>query len=513
MIISDRPPTENEVANATQHGIDLNVSVIGYDGLVVMVGKDRRVSSLGKERVSRILTREITEWGEAIGDSSMEYIEIASLSNYALIAENIITKGKSIDINFTLDPRQYYGYSDFYKTGLFISSYYYENEIAKDSEMKNISIDGISPTDKSIRDGSYPLVTRLYAAIRSNSTSNSTARMMKDWLVGAHGQQMIADMGYIPANKSIVPTADIINYPPEKNFPSDDYGLPDINMDFPRMDGSTSAQPLFRLIASRACNVPCAYEISEIWGTRMLVSHDKGPLGDYRNLYINTMTTAAGTHDGYCNLINGTADIIFECRLPSQDEKDFASSKGVDLILKPIALDAFIFILNPNNTVGNLTIPQIKDIYTKNITNWSEVGGVPAPITPYRRDENSGSQELMKELVLKGTEMSPDLSDWTLISMEGPFFKLKDDKDGICYTINFYAENIAPPEMVKKIGISGIYPTNETIRNRTYPLTAYVYAAIRADAAQSSIQNRLLDWLLSPDGQALVKESGYVPVK
>lgn len=114
--------------------------------------------------------------------------------------------------------------------------------------------------------------------------------------------------------------------------------------------------------------------------------------------------------------------MIFSARKMSTDEKTLAREAGVSLIETPIALDAFIFILNPNNPIGSLTTKQIQDIYTDKITNWNQLGDYNAEIKPYIREENSGSQELMELLVMKDIDISefPVNNHEVLFTMVGP---------------------------------------------------------------------------------------------
>ena len=106
------------------------------------------------------------------------------------------------------------------------------------------------------------------------------------------------------------------------------------------------------------------------------------------------------THNAYVNLINGNADLIL-VTYPSEDEKKLAEQQGIELEIVPIVKEAFVFFVNKNNPVENLTLNQIQDIYSGKIKNWSEVGGSNNNILAFQRPENSGSQTGMLELVMK----------------------------------------------------------------------------------------------------------------
>ena len=107
----------------------------------------------------------------------------------------------------------------------------------------------------------------------------------------------------------------------------------------------------------------------------------------------------SGTHQSYLNLADGEADLIFVARAPSQDEMIYASGKNVAYDVTPVALDAFVFIVNEDNPVSGLTSDQVRAIYTGDLLNWAVVGWDDREIHPYQRNDTSGSQELMLSLI------------------------------------------------------------------------------------------------------------------
>lgn len=233
---------------------------------------------------------------------------------------------------------------------------------------------------------------------------------------------------------------------------------------------------------------------------------------------INSMWPG-GTHGAYVNLIEDNADFILVARPPSEDELQAAQENGVLLDVQPVALDAFVFLVNAENPLEALALDTIRDIYTGEITNWSEVevgGGqsvsVGEEIHTYQRNRNSGSQELMETLVMQGADMieSPDM---ILDTMMGPINAIGDDPLGIGYSVYFYAVSIFPSEEVKLIGVDGVVPISDSIAVGSYPLTTEVYAVIREGMSPKHTAVLLRNWLLSEGGQAVVQESGYVPIR
>ena len=272
--------------------------------------------------------------------------------------------------------------------------------------------------------------------------------------------------------------------------------------DYPRIDGSTSTAPLGAAIACGMLDVPCVWA-DFIDGNNYLMPDLTDYQGDFPGIY------HSGTHSAYLNLINREADLILVARLPSAEELDLAALSGVAMITQPVALDAFVFIVNENNPVEGLSLDDIQRIYTGELTNWQQVGGPDEEIHPYQRDEQSGSQQLMKELVMKGMHMI-DAPLMILLKMIAPFYAISDDPLGIGYSVYYYEEYMAPNELVKLIAVDGIKPGRETIQTRRYPFTTEVYAVVRADSPPTSTAIHLRDWLLTPEGQDLIEESGYI---
>jgi phosphate transport system substrate-binding protein len=290
--------------------------------------------------------------------------------------------------------------------------------------------------------------------------------------------------------------------------------LADIAHDFPMVASSTSANPLWVKVICDIFNVYCPRTEIEIWPEWSDKNHDE------LTRFILDHAHMQGTHEAYLALINGDADIILVARKPSQDELATAQEKSVSFDVRPVALDAFVFLVNSQNTVDNLLLEQLRQIYSGKITNWKQVGGKDQEIHAYQREENSGSQELMTTLVMTGTPMinAPEMIAYT---MAGPFNAIgaspylesngeKGDAAGIGYSVYYYSKYMVTNDDVEFIGVNDIEPTSTTIRDRTYPLTTEVYAVIRKGLPPEDSAIQLRNWLLSPDGQLTIEYSGYV---
>lgn len=260
--------------------------------------------------------------------------------------------------------------------------------------------------------------------------------------------------------------------------------------EFPKVDGATAMLPM----------------VGEI--TKAVLGYTEQQAQKY--LDENTQGKSAKV---YASLINKEKDLIFVSE-PSDDILRQANDAGVVFDNTGIGLDGFVFLINKNNPVESLTLDQIRDIYTGKITNWKEVGGEDAEIFPYQREQNSGSQNLMEKMVMKGEKMAPaKSSDMRIESMSGLIDSVANGDNSrysIGYSIYLYAKEQYVKDSVKFLKINGVAATDENITNRSYPLTKIVYAVTRKDVPQESSARRLTKWLLTPEGQKVVQAGGYV---
>jgi phosphate transport system substrate-binding protein len=293
--------------------------------------------------------------------------------------------------------------------------------------------------------------------------------------------------------------------------------------DYPKVDGSTTTGPLARLLACDLLAAPCVWSAPASANTeRTYVPDPKAAIPS------QTASTITGikfstTHNAYVNLIEGKTDVLLEARLPSPDELAEASAKGVELETHAFALDAFVFLVNTNNPTENMPLATLRDIYAGKITTWSgasiDLGDPAAQIHAYQREPNSGSQELMKQMVM-GTTPMINAPEMVVQTMAGPYNTIGGnpvtggggDRLGLGFSVYYYAAVMFSNPQVKMIGVDGVKPTSATISSRAYPLAAEVYVVTRKDATAGSPALEYRDWLLSPDGQRVVKQTGYVPV-
>ena len=207
-------------------------------------------------------------------------------------------------------------------------------------------------------------------------------------------------------------------------------------------------------------------------------------------------------------------DVVI-CTEPSDDERATADAKNVKLIQNAVALDAFVFITHQNNPVSDLSVEQIQAIYAGEIKNWREVGGYDASIIPYQRPANSGSQTAMENLVMKGKPLEAALPNTVVGGMEGMvrvIGEYQNDAAALGYTYLYYLNELVDNDMIKVLMVNGIAPTDENIRSGLYPYATAYYAVYRAED-ENGTAGAFTRWMISGEGQACVKQAGYIPVK
>jgi phosphate transport system substrate-binding protein len=228
-----------------------------------------------------------------------------------------------------------------------------------------------------------------------------------------------------------------------------------------------------------------------------------------KNPSVNIQVTGGGSGVGLAALINGTTDIANASRPIKSTEvqklKDRYNTLGVEI---PCAKDGITIFLNESNKVKELSTKQLSDIYSGKVTNWKAVGGDDAPIKLYGRENSSGTYAFFKEEVVKADYAA---SCQTLPGTAAVVNAVKKDKYGIGYGGAAYASGVKHCAVKKDDKSKAIVPTPETIAKNEYPITRYLYMYLR-NRPTGEIK-KYVDWILSPEGQKIITEVGYFPVK
>ena len=218
--------------------------------------------------------------------------------------------------------------------------------------------------------------------------------------------------------------------------------------------------------------------------------------------------TGGGSGVGLSALMDGTTDVAMSSRKIKFDERSKFQQAGKTVVEKIVAYDALAVIVNPNNSVSQLTREQLEGIYTGKIKNWKEVGGDDMNIIVYSRETSSGTYEFFKEHVLKNKNyMSSVLS----MPATGAIIQsISQTKGAIGYVGLAYLNKDVKAIKVSYDGKNFVAPSVETAKNKTYPVVRplYYYYEKKSEALVSPFIN----YILSAAGQAIVKKEGYIPI-
>ncbi len=225
---------------------------------------------------------------------------------------------------------------------------------------------------------------------------------------------------------------------------------------------------------------------------------------------VTIQVTGGGSGVGISALINGATDICEASRPMKQSEKDKLKERffttGVEI---PVAKDGVTFFLAEANPLSELTLDQIKDIYTGKVTNWKQLGGDDAKIVPYGRENSSGTYVFVKDNILKGADFAP--ATQTLPGTAAVVNAVSKDKNGIGYGGAGYAKGVKHTKVKKDAKNPGYEPTAENVKANLYPVSRDLYWYLKE--SPTGEVKKLVDWVLSPAGQAIVSKVGYFPVK
>jgi phosphate transport system substrate-binding protein len=228
-----------------------------------------------------------------------------------------------------------------------------------------------------------------------------------------------------------------------------------------------------------------------------------------KNPAVSIQVTGGGSGVGLAALINGTTDIANSSRPIKSTEVEKLKARyntlGVEI---PCAKDGITVFLNESNVVKELSIKQLSDIYQARITNWKQVGGDDAAIKLYGRENSSGTYAFFKDEVVKGDYAA---SCQTLPGTAAVVNAVKKDKYGIGYGGAAYAAGVKHCAVKKDDKSAAILPTAETIATNQYPVTRYLYLYMR-NRPTGEIK-KYIDWILSAEGQKIITDVGYFPVR
>ena len=241
-------------------------------------------------------------------------------------------------------------------------------------------------------------------------------------------------------------------------------------------------------------------QLAQRWAEKYMKQHPE----------VNIQVNGGGSGTGISALINGTIDVCDASRPMKDAEKvklrERYGSTGVEV---RTAKDGLTVYLNEGNGVTELSFSQLKGIFTGVIKNWKEVGGTDAPIILYGRENSSGTYAFFKERVMNDADYASSCQ--TLPGTAAVVNAVKKDPNGIGYGGAGYAKGVK--ECAVKMGDGGqsYKPSEENVKSGNYPITRFLYIYLRQKPAGSL--KEYITWILGPEGQEVVKNEGFFPVR
>ena len=146
---------------------------------------------------------------------------------------------------------------------------------------------------------------------------------------------------------------------------------------------------------------------------------------------------------------------------------------------------------------------------------WKEVGGNDEKIRAFQREKNSGSQTAMENLVMGGSDMIDPIEVKIIVGMGelvDTVAEYENDTASLGYTYRYYIDTLYKNDNIKTIAVNGISPTDDNIRNGSYPFTTNYYGVIR-EGDEDAVGGQFLQWILSDEGQQCVAQAGYITLR
>ena len=211
-----------------------------------------------------------------------------------------------------------------------------------------------------------------------------------------------------------------------------------------------------------------------------------------------------GSGVGIASLIDGTCDIADSSRPIKDTELDKAVTNGRTIKATVIAMDGICVIVHPSNGVNALSKKQIKSIFTGAISNWNQVGGPDEKIVVLSRDSSSGTFEAFGTLVLDGAKVRSDAL--MQASNQAIASTVAQTSGAIGYVGLGYVTSA-----VKAVDVDGVKASKETVLTNKYPVGRPLF--MYTNGAPQDLAKQFIDYILSPEGQKLVEEEGFVGLK
>ncbi|MDR2462274.1 MAG: phosphate ABC transporter substrate-binding protein [Verrucomicrobiales bacterium] len=224
-----------------------------------------------------------------------------------------------------------------------------------------------------------------------------------------------------------------------------------------------------------------------------------------KNSGVSFEIAAEGSTTGIAAIIDGTADIGMASRRAKGTEVATAATKGVKMSPTVVAYDGIAIVVNANNPLKNLTKRQLEQIFTGDVTDWSAVGGKAGKISLYTRNTASGTYSEFKEMAMSKRDYAG--SSQKLAGNEQIVAEVAQNPNGIGYVGMAYVK----AKGLKVLSVDGGTPTKGSVQAHNYPLARNTY--FYTNGAPQGLVKKFIDFIMSADGEKIIDQVGFVPVK
>ncbi len=241
-------------------------------------------------------------------------------------------------------------------------------------------------------------------------------------------------------------------------------------------------------------------QLAQAWAQDFMKDHPE----------ISVTVTGGGSNTGIAALMNKGTDIANASRPMKPEETDAAKTSGVAVQEFTVAQDALSIVVNPKNTIKELTLAQIKDIYQGKVTNWNQVGGPDMNIVVNSRESSSGTYTFFQEHVLKKEPFADQVMYQPSTSQI--ITSVSQDDGAIGFVgLGFVGANVKSIPIKKDASSPAVAANVKNVLNSTYPLARPLFEYTPGEPGPAA--KVWLDWVRGEKGQKIVEDLGFVPVK
>jgi len=451
---------------------DLKTTVVAGDGIALIVHPTNKVSSLTLDQIKKIYDGNVTNWSQ-VGGANEKIVVVgrdAASGTREFFWEHVMGKGDfaqgmleknsngAVKTTVALTPGAI-GY---------VGLGYIDAEVKAIKVNKNGTL--IEPSVANVINGTYPISRSLYFLTKGAPKAGLATEFI-NFLLSVDGQKIVEEEGFVPLVDTGTKPQTAQTTTTQTTTQASVSGKITVT-------GSTTVLPIAQLAAE-------SY-MSKNSGADIKVSGGGSGVG----------VQAAG---------EGTADL----GMSSREVKDSEFQKYPDMKVTVVAGDGIALIVNPSNTVSSLTLAQVKDIYSGKITNWSQVGGTSGGIVVVGRDAASGTREFFWEYVMGKGDFAKGMLEknsngavkQTIVQTPG----------AIGYVGLGYIDADVKALRIKLDNGTQVVASVSNVINGSYPISRSLYFLTKGEP--KGLSKAFTDFILSDEGQKIVEEEGFVPLK